>query len=183
MSHRWLTAEDVRRAGGSQASGELVVDEGTVVTPQAQEVADALGLTIRTSAGSYAEPAPDRGPDAARAARALPNLPEPGPGARPGDEASGDASGDANGAVVTVVGRNRAGVLAEITRVLSEADCNVHDISQRIIDGHFHLILTVEFPRAGRFGALKQTLECMGGKDDYAVHVVHERVFHFMHRI
>jgi ACT domain-containing protein len=174
MSHRWLTAEDVRRASSSQSGGELVVDAGTVVTPQAMEVAEALGLTIRTSDGNYTEPAPDRGPDAVRASHTLSNLPEPG---------SGDLESTANGAVVTVVGRNRAGVLAEITRVLSEAGCNVHDISQRIIADYFHLILTVEFPPAGNFGELKQTLECMGGKDDYAVNVVHDRVFHFMHRI
>lgn len=33
------------------------------------------------------------------------------------------------------------------------------------------------------FGAVKQTLECLGGPEDYVVRVMHERVFRFMHRV
>ena len=68
MSRRFLTAADVRRAGGP----EVVVDEDTVVTPQAQEVAQSLGITLRTATGPYTEPKPDRGPDAAQASIHLP---------------------------------------------------------------------------------------------------------------
>ena len=101
----------------------------------------------------------------------LPNMPEPTPGQ------------ERARFVVTVVGHNRSGVLAEITRALAEMNANVHDISQRIIEGYFHLILTAELPQGTPFEATKQTLECMGGESDYAVRVMHERAFHFMHRI
>jgi len=177
MARRYLTAEDVRRDGGP----EILVEDGTVVTPQALDVAEAAGIAIRTATGAWSEPAPDRGPDAARASRTLPNLPAPDDGA--GDAAT--AGGDADGArfVVTVVGRNRSGVLAEITRVLADMRANVNDISQRIIEGYFHLILTAELPQGSSFDTAKQTLECMGGESDYAVRVMHERVFHFMHRV
>ena len=73
MSRRFLTVEDLSRAEG----GEVIVDADTVVTPQALEAAAAAGITIRTPNGPYSEPSPDRGPDAARAARSLPHLPEP----------------------------------------------------------------------------------------------------------
>jgi ACT domain-containing protein len=166
MPRRWVTAEDVRAAAGA----EIVVDADTIVTPQALEIAESLGVTLRTASGAYEEPKPDRGPDASRAARTLPNLPEPN-------------ASDPHGFVVTVVGKNRPGVLAEITCAIADLGGNVNEISQRIIEGYFHLILTVALPAGASFHDAKTRLECMGGEADYAVRVMHDRVFHFMHRI
>ncbi len=168
MTHRFLTAEDVRRAAGP----EIVVDEATVVTPQATEAARSAGIRIRTAAGAFEEPPPDRGPDAERALRSLPHLPEP--------EANPSL---ASTAIVTAVGRNRSGVLAEITAAIAGADGNVHDVSQKVVEGFFHMILAVELAPGASFERLKSCLECLGGPDDYAVRVMNERVFRFMHRV
>ncbi|MCC7012591.1 MAG: ACT domain-containing protein [Planctomycetes bacterium] len=167
---RFLTSEDVRRAN----SREIQVDEGTVVTPQALETARASGVTIRSGASSYVEPAPDRGPDAAQARRSLPHLPEPPP---EGELAS------YTGVVVTAAGKNRPGVLSEITAAVAQSKANILDISQKVIEGYFHVMLMVELPPGSGFAELKSTLECMGGPDDYIVRVMHERVFRFMHRV
>jgi len=164
---RFLTSEDVRRLGGP----EITVEEGTLVTEAAAREAETLGVSIRSRTGAYVEPVPDRGPDADLALRALPNLPEP---------SSGEAG---TGVVVTAVGRNRPGVLAEITAAVGASDANIRDISQRMIEGYFHLILTVELDQGAGFAALKERLECLGGADDYVLRVMHERVFRFMHRI
>lgn len=170
MSRRFLTAEDVRRAEGA----ELVVDPQTVVTPQAREVASARGMEIRTSSGPYETPAPDRGPDAPRPGEAqasdLPHLDEPG----------GAAAGDS--VVVTCVGRNRPGVLAELTGALAADRVNVNDISQKMIEDYFHMVLVLEMPAGLEFGRLKERLEGLGA-GDYVVRVMHERVFRYMHRI
>ncbi|MEW6071956.1 MAG: ACT domain-containing protein [Planctomycetota bacterium] len=167
MTRRFLTSEDVRRAGGP----EILVDDGTVVTPQALEAAAAAGIVIRASAGEWHEPAPDRGPDAERAQAALPHLPEPE-----------DDPNLAATAVVTAVGRNRAGVLAAITAAIAAAGGNVNEVSQKVIEGYFHMILVVELER-GSFAALKAQLEALGGPDAYVVRVMNERVFRFMHRV
>ncbi|HED64508.1 MAG TPA: ACT domain-containing protein [Planctomycetes bacterium] len=172
MNRRFLTAEDVRRHAES-TDGDLVVEPNTVVTPQAAEAAEARGLAIRTTDGNvWTEPAPDRGPDAARAVRSLPHLPEP--------EENPEL---ASTAIVTAVGRNRPGVLAEITAAVAELGGNVHDVSQKVVDDFFHIILTVQLGDAGDFGAFKESLECMGRPDELAVRVMNERVFRFMHRV
>ena len=168
MSRRFLTAEDVRRAGGP----EIVVDETTVVTPQAAEAARSAGIRIRGAGGPLAEPPPDRGPDAERAARSLPHLPEPA-----------DDPSLASTAIVTAVGRNRPGVLAALTAAIAESGGNVHDVSQKVVEGFFHMILTVEPAPGSSFEDLKTRLECMGSPDDFAVRVMNERVFRFMHRV
>jgi len=165
---RFITAEDVRRVG----SGELIVDAGTVVTPQALETAQALGVQIRAAEGAYTEPAPDRGPDADGAAHSLPHMPEPIEG-----------STDGLGVVVTAVGRNRPGVLAEMTGTLGELGAGIENISQRMVGEYFHLALVVVLGEGTSFEQLKQCMQCLGGEDDYVVRVMHERVFRFMHRI
>jgi len=167
VTRRFLTAEDVRRAGTS----EIVVDESTVVTPQALEVARAAGIVVRTAAGAWTEPTPDRGPDADRARVTLPHLPEPE------DNPSLEST-----AIVTAVGRNHPGVLAAITAAIAATGGNVNDVSQKVLEGFFHMILTVETGPGG-FEELKATLEGMSSPDDFAVRVMNERVFRFMHRV
>jgi ACT domain-containing protein len=165
-----LTVEDLRRL---QAAGsEIVLDADTLLTPHAEAFAAENGLALRTATGSsYVEPAPDRGPDAERAQRTLPHLPEP------------EDDDPATSVVITAVGKNRPGVLAEITTALAESRASVHDISQRMIEGYFHMVLTVELTVGSSFAELKTRMECLGGPDDYVVRVMHERVFRFMHRI
>jgi len=169
MSRRFLTVEDLRRLN----SNEVLVDADTIVTPQALEHARANGIAITNGMSAYVEPTPDRGPDAERAMRTLPHLPEP----------IDESIGVGPGVVVTAIGKNRPGVLSEITSALATAQCNVLDISQKMVEGYFHLVLMVELEPGASFAQLKQCLECLGGPDDYVVRVMHERVFRFMHRI
>ena len=168
MPRRFLTAEDVRRAG----SREVRVDPETVVTPQALEAAAAAGVRILTAGGDWKPPVPDRGPDADRALSNLPHLPEP-------DENPALVTS----AIVTAVGRNRPGVLAGISTAIAEEGCNVLDVSQKMVEGYFHMILTVELGGSTSFDHLKTKLECMGSPDDFAVRVMNERVFRYMHRV
>lgn len=167
MSRRFLTAEDVRRAGGT----ELVVDANTVVTPQAQEVARSLGIALRTVAGEWREPEPDRGPDAEEEVRRPQYIPEPE------DELM------ESGVIVTCVGRNRPGVLGEVTGVIGQQGASIRDVSQKMVEGYFHIVLVVELAEGAQFSALKGALEELDTHQDYVLRVMHERVFRYMHRV
>ena len=105
------------------------------------------------------------------------------PSSSSSDDESASSCGGATGVIVTAVGKNRPGVLAEITGALAAASADVRDISQRTVQDYFHLVLTVALGTAAEFESFKQCMECLGGKDDYVVRVMHERVFRFMHRI
>lgn len=168
MARRFLTAEDVQRAN----SAEILVDEGTIVTPQALEAAELAGVVIKSPSGAWKEPVPDRGPDAENTGRRLPHMPEPHD--NPALESS---------AIVTAVGKNRPGVLAAITAKIAEQKGNVNDVSQKVVEGYFHMILTVELEPGASFDAFKTTLECMSSPEDFAVRVMNERIFRFMHRV
>lgn len=51
-----------------------------------------------------------------------------------------------NLAAVTVVGNDRPGIVAGVTKVLFEAGCNLLDASSTILHGHFSMMLIVSVP-------------------------------------
>jgi ACT domain-containing protein len=86
--------------------------------------------------------------------------------------------------IVTVVGRNRPGVLAEVTGAIAEVGANVLDIHQKMVSEFFNLILLVDAETIpGDFKAFKEGMESLGRRKGYELHVQHEKVFAYMHRI
>ena len=46
--------------------------------------------------------------------------------------------------VVTVVGKDRVGIIAAVTKILSDNNVNILSINQNILDGFFNMILLAE---------------------------------------
>ena len=50
--------------------------------------------------------------------------------------------------VITVLGKNRPGIVAGVTRVLGEANVDIRDITQSIIEDIFTMTMLVDAPPA-----------------------------------
>jgi glycine cleavage system transcriptional repressor len=59
---------------------------------------------------------------------------------------------------VTVVGNDRAGIVAGITRVLFELGCNLEDATSTILRGHFAMMLVVHVPEGLDAATLEERL-------------------------
>ena len=46
--------------------------------------------------------------------------------------------------VVTVVGKDRVGIIAMVSQILAENNVNILSINQNILDGYFNMILIAE---------------------------------------
>ena len=91
---------------------------------------------------------------------------------------------ESNEVIVTVVGKNRPGVLAEVTTAIADAHGNVMDINQKMLEEYFNLIMIVDLAGADvAFEDFQKQLEAMGADKGYRIHVQHEKVFRYMHRI
>lgn len=87
-------------------------------------------------------------------------------------------------AVITVLGKDRVGIIAGITAALAEISVNILDISQTILQDYFTMIMLVEPPADGLgLPELSERLERVGEKLGVQVRVQHEAVFTAMHRI
>jgi ACT domain-containing protein len=86
--------------------------------------------------------------------------------------------------IVTVVGKNRPGVLSEVTGAIAKARANILDIHQKVIQKYFNLIMIVDLSSSQEaFQSFKARLEELGGRKGYRVHVQHEKIFQGMHRL
>lgn len=87
-------------------------------------------------------------------------------------------------AIVTVLGKDRVGIVAGVSRVLAENGANIEDISQTIMQEFFTMIMLVtvdedKVPIAN----LKDKLDEIAEELVVKITVQHEDIFRFMHRI
>ena len=52
--------------------------------------------------------------------------------------------------IITVVGKDQVGIIAKVCNYLAEANINVLDISQTIVDGYFNMMTVVDVSAADR---------------------------------
>ena len=64
-----------------------------------------------------------------------------------------------NKAVISVLGPDRPGIIAAVTRVLFEKDCNIENVSQTIIQSEFSGIFIVGMPTSETVQGLHKSLE------------------------
>lgn len=93
------------------------------------------------------------------------------------------ATNDERG-IVTVLGRNQVGILAGITAVLAEANVNILDIRQTVLQEFFNMIMIIETGASGySFFQLQQILKIRGNELGVQVTIQRAELFKYMHRI
>lgn len=86
--------------------------------------------------------------------------------------------------VITVIGLDRVGIVAGISRVMAEHSVNIADIRQTIMDDLFTMFMLAEVTSEEfDLPAFKDAMSAIGTSLGVQVIVQHEDVFRFMHRI
>ncbi len=86
--------------------------------------------------------------------------------------------------VISVLGADRKGIIASVTRILYEHDANILDISQTIISGLFSMILIADISsELCSFDSLKKGLTEEGERLGVEVRVQRSEIFEGMHQI
>jgi ACT domain-containing protein len=87
-------------------------------------------------------------------------------------------------AIITVIGRDRKGIIAGVSRVLAECDANILDISQTILQEYFTMMMLVDLSQINvTFPELKKRLDEEGAALGVSLKAQHEDIFKSMHRI
>ncbi len=87
-------------------------------------------------------------------------------------------------AIVTVVGKDKSGIIAGVSAALADKKVNIEDISQTIVQGNFTMIMLCDLSGATvGVAELGAELKSLGEKIGVSVHVQHEDVFNAMHKI
>lgn len=89
-----------------------------------------------------------------------------------------------NRTIITVIGKDRVGIIAKICTYLAENDINVLDINQSIVQGFFNMIMIVDAQNAKKdFAVLNEEIEKISEELGVKIKMQHEDIFNVMHRI
>ena len=87
-------------------------------------------------------------------------------------------------AIVTVVGKDRVGIIAAICNKLAGFNVNILDISQTILQGSFTMVMAVDIGAAtAPFGELSNALADLGTEMGLSIRIQREEIFNAMHTI
>ena len=87
-------------------------------------------------------------------------------------------------AIVTVIGKDKVGIIAAVCIKLAEMNVNVLDISQTILDGKFTMVMAVDAANANvGFEELAAQLRELGEGMELSIRIQREEIFDAMHRL
>ena len=86
--------------------------------------------------------------------------------------------------VVTVVGKDRVGIIAMVSQILAENNVNILSINQNIMDGFFNMILLAEISESKiKLTELQKILKERGEEINVQIKAQHEDIFNVMHTV
>ena len=87
-------------------------------------------------------------------------------------------------AIVTVLGKDKSGIIAKVSNVLADNNVNIEDISQTIVQGNFTMLMLCDLEKAKlTLQQLKNTLEQVGEQIGVVIHIQNEEIFNAMHKV
>jgi ACT domain-containing protein len=89
-----------------------------------------------------------------------------------------------NRIIITAFGKNRIGILAGLTGILADHKCDVLDLTQKLLQEFFTIMILVDIGDSpSDFETIKTEVTRVGENLDLKVIIQHEEIFNAMHRI
>ena len=87
-------------------------------------------------------------------------------------------------AVVTVIGKDKVGILAKVSAKCAEFNANVVEVTQSVLEDMFAMIMLVDISKLNKdFAELSDSLASLGDEMGVKIHTMHESIFNCMHHI
>lgn len=87
-------------------------------------------------------------------------------------------------AIVTVIGKDKPGIIAKVSTALAENNVNIEDISQTIVQNNFTMVMLCDLSNSKLLiKDLKALLVEKGEEIGVSIHVQNEDIFNAMHKI
>ncbi len=87
-------------------------------------------------------------------------------------------------AYITVMGKDRVGIIAKVATTLSNCQVNIEDINQTILQGMFTMIMAVDTAKSKlTLEEIQAELHACGKELGVEIAIRHEDIFNAMHQI
>ncbi|MBE6785270.1 MAG: ACT domain-containing protein [Ruminococcaceae bacterium] len=87
-------------------------------------------------------------------------------------------------AIVTVIGKDRSGIIAAVCTLLAENKINILDISQTVMEGFFTMTMLIDMKECVvPFAEVSERLNAKGEEMNLSIRIQREDIFDKMHRV
>ena len=87
-------------------------------------------------------------------------------------------------AIVSVIGMDKVGIIAQTSQLLAECGANILDLSQTVMQDYFTMIMLVDLQNATvPFSEISQRLARKGDEIGMVMRIQREDIFNAMHRL
>ncbi len=86
-------------------------------------------------------------------------------------------------AVISVVGKDKPGILAFVATKCANQKINIVDVTQKVLQDLFTMMMIVEIPDGLKVQDISKEFEKYGDEEGLDIHVMSEDIFNAMHTI
>ena len=87
-------------------------------------------------------------------------------------------------AIITVIGKDKVGIISTVSNTCARYGVNIIDISQTVLHEYFSMIMLVELNEgSSSFLEFSEALKKAGEEQNIDIRAMHEDIFNAMHRI
>lgn len=86
--------------------------------------------------------------------------------------------------ILTSFGLNKPGIVAAVTKALGESNCDIQDLSQKIMGDFFTMIMIIDISTSPKdLKEIQHEMARVAEELKIKIYLQHEDVFRYMHRI
>lgn len=86
--------------------------------------------------------------------------------------------------ILTSFGMNHPGIVSGVTKTLSDADCDIEDMSQKLMGDFYTMIIVLDISNSSKdLSELQSDLNEVAEKLKIKIYLQHEDLFRYMHRV
>ena len=86
--------------------------------------------------------------------------------------------------IITVLGKDKVGIIAKVCVYLAQNNINILDIAQTIVDGYFNMMMVVDTGESTKdHDMLAEELAELGDELGVQIKAQREKIFDMMHRL
>lgn len=86
-------------------------------------------------------------------------------------------------AVLTVIGKDKVGIISGVSQKLAQLSVNILDVSQTIMHDYFTMIMILEIQPQADFEIIREELAIVGQELGVEIRIQNEEIFDAMHKL
>jgi len=86
-------------------------------------------------------------------------------------------------AVLTVIGKDKVGIIAGVSQKLAELEINILDVSQTIMEDYFTMMMLLNMDANQDFDCVREELHQIGQALGVKISIQNQEIFDTMHKL